>query len=382
MPNSFLEEVMNIIRNRMPLQPQNLCNLRGKSVIKETRTRDGIKKRICIMPRTRGCDWVRTGGGCTMCGFIRTSAYSHPHVPDDFIVEQFIREYKRYSTLRDNFALEIYTSGSFFDNREIGNKARLEILRMVESDPRVDSVLVETRPEFVKAAKIRDMCHILSSKKVQVAVGLETSNDFVRNYCINKGFTYKEFQKAANTIKELCSLVVYLLLKPPFLTEREAAEDTIMSIDRLVSEGPDQIIILPCAVQAYTLTHFLWQNGLYRPPWLWTLVDILKETYGKGAIRAGGFRLSPQAKAESSNCGGCDAEVREAILRFPAFGLSSFQNLRCECLSEWKRELQFDNSETNRPLKQRIAIQYRFIANELGLPDRLVQKTLAQIPPR
>jgi len=60
-------------------------------------------------------------------------------------------------------------------------------------------------------------------KKFEVAIGLETTNDLIRKDCINKGFSFSDFIRASEVAgKNDTSVKAYLMLKPPFLSERIA----------------------------------------------------------------------------------------------------------------------------------------------------------------
>ena len=87
----------------------------------------------------------------------------------------------------------------------------------------------------------------------ELAFGLETSSDRIRRDSINKGFTFEDFIRAAETARKNGATVkAYLMLKPPFLSERQAMEDIIRSIDDAAPYA-DTISINLCNVQKGTL---------------------------------------------------------------------------------------------------------------------------------
>src|SRR2546427_7384382 len=61
----------------------------------------------------------------------------------------------------------------------------------------------------------------------------------------------------------------------------------------------------PVNVQSHTLVDRLFRSGEYRPPWLWSVVDVLERTrdltaHVKSHPTAGGMRRG------AHNCGACD----------------------------------------------------------------------------
>ena len=61
--------------------------------------------------------------------------------------------------------------------------------------------------------------------RLEIAVGLETSNDKIRIECINKNFLFKDFVRASETAKKYgVTTKAYLLLKPPFINEKDTLE--------------------------------------------------------------------------------------------------------------------------------------------------------------
>jgi len=99
-------------------------------------------------------------------------------------------------------------------------------------------VIAETRPEFVIPDRIASFRDIIDDGShdppLYIAIGLETSDDRVREKCINKGFIWEDFLLASKTARsEGAGIKAYLLVKPPFLTERESIDDTISSVKAL-----------------------------------------------------------------------------------------------------------------------------------------------------
>ncbi|MBN2489095.1 MAG: archaeosine biosynthesis radical SAM protein RaSEA [Methanosarcinaceae archaeon] len=291
--------------------------------------------------KTSGCWWGRLGG-CTMCGFVYDSAQTPPSEAD--LEAQLDRALTRAAGF-DEFMVKIFTSGSFLDEREIQPDVRKSILRCLGNDERIPKVLVETRPEFVKDDVMVDCMDVLGDTKFEIAIGLETSSDLIRKDSINKGFTYLDFVDAAETVKRHgATTKVYLLLKPPFLSEGEALDDMVRSVE-VAAHYSDTFSINLCNVQRGTFVESLWQKGQYRPPWLWTIVEVLKRT--KKAHPDTVIMSDPVgagSKRGPHNCRKCSHEVADAIRKFSITqDVGVFDNLSCDCIELWEKVIELDD---------------------------------------
>lgn len=273
--------------------------------------------------RTRGCAWALSSG-CSMCGYINDA--TQKTVDEDDLICQFSEAMKGFS---DERIVKIYTSGSFFDEGELPKNVSERILN--ELSEKTEKIIVETRPEFVKEENIN------GHKKLEVAIGLESANDFVLKHSINKGFLFEDYIKAAKILKKLnIPLKTYLLIKPPFLTEYEAISDAIGSAKAVASHS-QSISFNPVNIQKFTLIERLWKNREYRPPWLWSVVEVLKKASEIPNVRLVSSPTAGGTKKGAHNCGKCDKKVLLAIERFSQTQDTSFLNeLNCDCKEDWQ----------------------------------------------
>ena len=318
-------------------------------------------KCLTVILRTRGCQWRK----CRMCGFWHESADASLTQAD--LLTQLEQALERHSPDED-FILKIFTSGSFLDEREISGETRRKIAETVRRRRRqgrtkgrrrggIKKLLVETRPEFVSEEKIKDLKVV---EGLELAFGLETADDFIRSNYINKGFSFEDFRNAAKVAKKSgASVKTYLLLKPPFVSEKKAIQDAVKSAD-LVAPYSSTISLNLCNVQRQTALEGLWRRKFYRPPWLWSAVEVLKTVKrkrGEGLVLlsdpvGGGHKRGPH------NCGKCDAAVVRAIKKFNRTqDLSVLERLdeseattaetaaeaECECKGVWCALLKFDD---------------------------------------
>lgn len=289
---------------------------------------EGIGSCLTVILRTIGCHWNK----CLMCGY---SQDADKRVTAENLQNQFDYAMSKYEG--DFDIVKIFTSGSFFDEREVPSNVREYIYQKVV-DNGVKKLSVESRPEFVTREKLVDQEVVL-----EVGIGLETSNDFIREHCINKGFTFEDFEKAASLLKEENVLIkVYLLLKPPFLSEREAINDTISSALH-VKEYADMVSVNPTNIPSKTYIEVLWKRGMYRPPWLWSMIEVVNRIREegmevKGDPVAGGKERGPH------NCGKCDSEAIRAIRDFSlSQDTEELKGLSCDCIHKWKKALELED---------------------------------------
>ncbi|MEZ5334137.1 MAG: archaeosine biosynthesis radical SAM protein RaSEA [Methanolobus sp.] len=243
------------IRNRQRVKPSALdvpaASWTGRDVIES-----GEIDTITIIFKTSGCWWGKAGG-CTMCGYVYDSAQGTPS--DDDLMAQLEKAMRKTSDF-DKFMVKIFTSGSFLDTKEISLDVRHRILTRLDEDERIVKVLAETRPEFVTAENVQDCVSVLRNTAFEVAMGLETSSDTIRKQSINKGFTFRQFTEAAVAARSNGATVKsYLMLKPLFLSEKEALEDIVQTI-RDAAEYTDTFSINLCNVQRGTYVEYLWDR--------------------------------------------------------------------------------------------------------------------------
>lgn len=247
--------------------------------IKEDRLLNEIGKEFTIILRTRGCRWaLNDQGGCSMCGYIRDS-YTIDIKPH-YIKNQFLKAWnakiEEIEQDDDNFILKIFNSGSFFDDAEITEDTRQFMYEKISQVDKIKEVVVESRVEFLDENKLKKMKEMIGDKHIEIAIGLETSNDWIRINYINKGLYYQDFLIAVNLCRS-CQLGirVYLLFKPPFLNEKSAIDDCVTSMEKMIELKIDTISINPVNIQKDTLVEYLWKKELYRPPWFYSLIKCL-----------------------------------------------------------------------------------------------------------
>ena len=305
----------------------------------EDNTPDGVVSSLTIILNTGGCRWARAGG-CTMCGYVAESveggSVSHEALMDQIDV---CLEHEAENADEPADLIKIYTSGSFLDEREGGAESREAIAETFADRERI---VVESLPDFVDREKLRDFTE--RGLATDVAVGLETATDRVRHDCVNKYFDFEDFVAATEEAEAVgAGVKAYLLMKPPFLSESEAIEDMKSSVRR-TAEYAHTVSMNPTNVQRYTMVDDLYFRGGYRPPWLWSVAEVLRDTADVDAIVVSD-PVGHGSDRGPHNCGDCDDRVQTAIKDFNLRqDPSVFDQVRCSCEATWEAVVEEETS--------------------------------------
>ncbi len=313
-------------------------------------------KRAVIFLMTNGCEWaLQSGHGCTMCGHLGKQVRGEKEIPTADFIKQFSTEFNNIN-FQEAPLLNIFNNGSFLNDREMSPEARRQILQIVNDNRYIKMLVIETRPEFVTQEKVEEIKRIIPSKHVELAIGLELKDDFYRTTCINKGFSLKCYDNAASIITEKIHLRTYAFLKPLFLTEKESIDQAVETVEHAFDRGSNTVSLEGCTIQDYTLIKFFYDLNLYTPPWLWSLVEVVKRARHNGKLLIGMFQFYPSPTKVPYNCPKCSDRVMDAIKEYNhSLDNAIFDGLDCECKSKWMEEL-------NRPteaLKDRFDVVFK-----------------------
>ncbi|HVP95840.1 archaeosine biosynthesis radical SAM protein RaSEA [Methanoregula sp.] len=287
---------------------------------------------LTIIFESGGCSWAR----CRMC------SYRFEKFPDRSCEGLARHLHAQLSWVRSQFSLDevamikVFTSGSFFDPAEVPPAFLAEAAAAF----RGKIVITETRPEYINretlerfVAEIDNGTH---ATPLYCAIGLETSSDPIREKCINKGFSFADFTAAAHTAHAAgAGVKAYLLFKPLFLTEAEAVADMRSSFADLTGRV-EMVSMNPCTVQKRTELELYWRQGAYRPPYLWSVLSLLKDAPMEVTCDplGGGQKRGPH------NCGTCDYEIVRGIRDYSLTAdrdlIGALLDTECACKAEWE----------------------------------------------
>lgn len=321
---------------------------RPVTVWKEDDMVDGRREKALVaIFRTRGCHWSRKGG-CSMCGY---NVESLEGIGVEELSAQLQAVLERYE---GEGMVKLYTSGSFLDPVEIPLEVRDRILGAFDGAKRV---LFESRPEFVTPEVLREM-----PDHASIALGLESCSDLVLRCSVHKGFGTKDYLRAAEAAKDRGLPVrTYLLLKPMYLTERAAIADAKASV-LFAAPHSESVSVNPLNVQKETLVEGLWRRGEYRPPWIWSLFEVLRTRTGAPGIRLFSSPSGAGTQRGVHNCPDCDRRLLGALEKFNfEQDVGLLEGHDCHCRAEWRSLL------TSEELMRTSVDVHRYLDDELAL---------------
>ncbi|MFW9777312.1 MAG: archaeosine biosynthesis radical SAM protein RaSEA [Candidatus Heimdallarchaeota archaeon] len=306
----------------------------------------GFNTLTVVIP-TRGCSWALSGnGGCSMCGYVNDSSRDQP-IPSERILRN-IRNQLLENHEEKPIHLKIYNSGSFFDQWDVPKNLRDQLIRLIQETPNVFKLSVESKSEYILSCfdLIKEAAKQLAPKELEIGIGLESSNDAIIRDCHNKGTSLDVYNQSVQLLRPLgVRIKTYILIKPPFLTEADSIRDAIQTAIEAAKIGTDIISFSPCTVQSGTLVDFLYRQDRYQPPWLWSVLYIVREI--RSLYPSLPIICDPVAAGKprgAHNCGKCDTQVLEEINRMTASesiprNLSELSDI-CTCHYKWIRLVQ------------------------------------------
>lgn len=293
--------------------------------------------RLCVVLGGRGCTWYRSTGGCLMCNYPQKCSGQVISTRElgRIVTSNFRAHIARYAP--KYAVLCIYNSGSFFSDDEVPPCARREILREAAQLAQVKEIVVEARCEHVSCDRVAEAAGIVAPKRFVVGMGLESACDFARNKILLKGVHLTRFEEAAVAVQTSAELMVYVLLGIPLLSEGEAITDALASIRYARDCGARRVTLQVCSVRPHTVLEWLWARGIYRPPWLWSVNEIISKAKGETELLIAGREGTPAPLQTGWNCEICSEEIWS---QFDAYNIRQdvalMQMPRCKCKQRWK----------------------------------------------
>ncbi|UCH92324.1 MAG: archaeosine biosynthesis radical SAM protein RaSEA, partial [Candidatus Aminicenantes bacterium] len=332
----YISDLQGSLHQQIPEENYSTAKVPVPTEIREENFKGKNYKRAVMYLMSNGCEWaLKDGNGCTMCGHLAKQTRRTGKISAQEFYHQFISEFKTID-FNQYPLLNLYNNGSFLNDNEMPEAAMKKILETINQDSAIKMLVLETRPEFVTQKKIKEIKRLVPGKHVEIAMGLEIKDDFYRRVCVNKGFILNQYARAAEIITKELHLRTYVLLKPPFLTEKEAVDHAVETINYAFAAGSHTVSLEACTVQDYTLVKYLADQNLYRTPWLWSILEVVKSTAPPGKPVIGLFQFFPSPKVVPYNCDKCSNSVMEAIRQYNrTLNTNAFDQLTCVCKKEW-----------------------------------------------
>jgi len=259
---------------------------------------------------------------------------------------------------------------NFFDSTEISIPVAEEILTMVAATD-IETMVCETHILTVEPARIARALELLGGKNLTIQIGVESMNEATRTLSINKPCSDAAIERAVSITRVAgAEVTANLLFGAPFLNAREQVDDVVTSVRKAYSMGFDWVTVFPCFVKPFTLIEKLYEDGLYEPPMLWGLVDILMCLRSDEHRRLNFawllFKDHPGAMRGAKRSHDADTEVwladtlmRYALSKDPSI-LAELTQHRSACREIWDQRM----AASSPPFAERLSRGYRTIAEK------------------
>lgn len=321
-----------------------------------------------IILKTNTCSWLKNGGGCMMCNYQYISSFDKK-ATDDNILNQVKWALSRLSPLKRFPYIHLTSSGSFMDPSEIGDDVLVRIFELLQNSG-IKILSTESRPEYLLNEERLEMIKQNFDGEVTFGMGLEAFSDYIRTYCINKGNNLKDYVCAIRTLKKYdFDFHSYILVGKPFLTIKEDIDDALRAIRFTVDNGGVSIVMMTNH-QPYTLVDWLYNNGEYTFPSLWSSIEILELLDPNERNRAwikGIDKGIPIPYDFPRTCARCTSFVHNAIVGWNYtrdFELINCVSDCCECRDKWQRSYSNSGEES---LEEKIRKMYDKIFDKLNI---------------
>jgi radical SAM enzyme (TIGR01210 family) len=285
--------------------------------------------------------------------------------------------------------LQIETSGSFFDDREVDPGLRTWMLQQFRALS-LRYLIVETRTDKLSDAALSACVAGLRPSRLVVEFGIESLDPWVLKHCINKDTRPGSVERALDQVHRRQALATAnVLVGSPFLSLSEQIHDSSRTIRGVLDMGFDCAVLFPVNVKHYTLAGWLRDRGLYQAPLLWALVDVLNDVAPEllPRVEIAWHRPRPDYHpdyttpyAGPETCPKCYADVAALLDRWRSSAertalAADLQSISCACRDE--HEMQ--KRPPSQSLAERLRAQQLLIAEDL-LDAPWAQEYVGTIP--
>jgi radical SAM enzyme (TIGR01210 family) len=383
MKNPFLSRVALRLRHGRPAFPSDRLTTIHHEVV-------GGRPFVRLWFLTEGCTHDRRGH-CTMCNYGIGTPVRWDAVVDAVAEDLAVLD-------GANGTLLLSPSGSMFDEREVPADIRRELFALAARSS-FEQVLCESRPESLTEAVVAETTSILPGKQFALEMGLESSDPWVLRWCVNKGLELATLRDAlVMAARHGVPTTLNVCVGTAFLTVRESIEDALAAVRWGLGAGASDIVLFPLLVRDWTVLAHLHRQGLYEPPSLWSLVDVLGQLgpdlapkvsiawYRDYSEADGGAPASMAVRARPGTCPRCEDAVLGSLDAYrdsqDFAEVAALVGIHCACRIAWLDERAEVPSD---PLEQRVGAQYAALGRELlgeAWWERHGVRVLGEIPPR
>lgn len=203
-----------------------------------------VKKEQVLILSSGQCSWAK----CFACGWGRMSA----PVNIDALKAKI-----KNRNLKGVEKLKVFASGSFLDDKQFPRDFRQWFVQYLK-EHKLKDLTIESRPEYITKKNLEDFTS--QGLELTVAIGLESGvDDVLKKY--NKGFTTKDFVKAAETLRENnCKVRTYLMVNIPF-----GNPDNLDTSVKFARKYSDSLVLINTFPHSKAPLFDMWLEGKWRP---------------------------------------------------------------------------------------------------------------------
>lgn len=285
------------------------------------------RKKVILM--SGGCS-VPT---CTMCPFTNYNNYGVTGSHAEGLRAQVATVLARTDEEPDYSTLALYNDGSFFAPREVPADVQLDIARQVAAAG-VRRLVVESLPGFLTTDTLAPFVDALGEVQLEVGIGLQSADRLVRETLVNTRITRDQFESALTVMTGLgVTPKVYLMIKPPFLTDAEAVTDAVASTAYVAGLGVGQVTLCPTRLAPNTVAWWLYRHGHYSAPNLWTVTETVRRAHHEASVRVAciNMRGSDFESVYPDSCPACADDIVAGLVSYSLSGDLTDLRESCEC---------------------------------------------------
>lgn len=220
--------------------------------------------------QTTGCRF-NTRGSCSMCNYGRGKR------PDPSSIYKELGIILKDARNNQIQSILLGASGSFLDPGEIPEPLQNLIFETVFQS-KIPQIIIETHYKSISEKTLRRIADHLPGRSIELEVGLETANQWLRTHILNKEIDTAQFEKMIDTAHRFhITVTINLLFGLPFLSKASQLADAKASIQWAISRTVDYIMVFPVNIHPYTLFEWLYEKKQVQPASLWLLVRLLTE---------------------------------------------------------------------------------------------------------
>ena len=194
-------------------------------------------------------------GKCTMCNY-----WNGQKIPN--IVQSMLKEISLPDSCQ---TLLINTCGSCLDSYEVSDDDLLLLLDWLEKC-KAKKIIFETHWTTLSLKKLDIIRRHIPNKSIMYEIGLESTNKDTLYYILNKPSSLIDIQTIIKKIHQHnAKCIINILFGIPFLTPKEQIMDTVSSIQFLLKQNVDYIVVFPINLKPQTLFMELYKKNHYSP---------------------------------------------------------------------------------------------------------------------